>query len=324
MISLRQWEKRTLTDADLGTSLQFTNPSKQYPIRKINVVLKGLFTILAGGAADYVTNNLTFPRIVRNILFRTGGANILKDIPGYASYMQTNMWFPTDVITTFPASGTTLGVGATAYIQVPFSICFSDPDEMVARDGTILIPSRYEDILCQITLDTLGNVCASGDRPYTFAGTISLMLEQEWDLGVTANDVLREWTKSVTSTGVLEFDLPTGNLISRINEFQLTDGAPALFSNDLVKIELNDGATVLYEGDNDQFVLWNTEDMESINVVEYYNGLTPFNLNGNHGLNQMMDNRQLAKWKLKQNVIAPVPPVTHDIVLHYIGRAKAL
>ena len=331
MLTRKQWGSRAVTEADLGTTIQITRPPQQYPISRIYVVLRGEITIGAVGAVDYVSGDEFMKRIFSRIQFQLGGANFLKDIPGYCSDIMTmtrnvgwgcqNQYGPGDVWTT----GDTIQIFSTQVVE------FADPNTINGANST-LIPSLYPDLQLNLGLATLADLCTAGDWDYTFVGNLSVTVEQVTDLQVNVNTLMKEFTQitDITATGNLAIDLTNGILITEMLVVPLVDGVPSNAAIDLTevfRINVDSGTVILDERYKDDVNVIDYMDVQA-NYPLYYlitqTGVSApylhYNLDFNHDAKNLFDNRQIRKWQLE--VPAVFSALTNNqILIHYVGKA---
>ena len=322
MITLRPWGYTDFDASIFGSTLNIIDFPKQYNVPKIVVNVWGKIDITAGGAADYQIGPLFAQRFMKNIAFKLGSGNLLKDIPGYASYFESVYFFPVSIQLAFPQEGDWYAVGSSIMFSIYFNVMFNDYNTILS-DQTALVPSLYEDLTLSMQFaDSLPSLCTAGDRPFNVEGRISTMIIQENNPANVPNDQLREYTelKLIEKTGILEIDLPRASLIETIFVWFLEDGIPSnnpIVYNENWKIDVNNGELILYESIATDFVIAAAQDSNLIYNLNY--SPVVLNLNMNHDLTNIFDNRTASKWTLKLPVTYSAP-VTREVLLHYLSR----
>lgn len=326
MIQLRNWFNTTFDENDLDSFITFNEFPKQYPVTRLNIIIRGTFDIAAGGVADYVTGRLLVPRLIKNLQFKLGGNNILKDLPGYVSWYNTIQMFPTNRI----HNGITgnMAQGNTYNFSCGWSIMFSDYDTIWSNQ-TMLIPSLYEDISLRLDISAMSELCISGDRPFTITnGRITGMIEQDTSQGPSPNDIMKEFTlvKTVTADEKMGIDLPTDSLITRINVSSIEDKFPSgnAYASPEIEWQLNveNNNLIFLDSTPWQLDFLESQNLGIINIFDFDESfIRPININQTHDLKNLFDSRKVTKWQL----ILPVDydlAHTREILLHIISRQQ--
>ena len=256
MITLANWvNDNTITDADMGASRSYTDFPKQFPCRKAIIILSGNFNITAGGAVDYTAGTMMVPRIIKNIQFKLGGNNLLKDVPGYLAWFNTQLLHYSPNYHTAIAAGTALTPVNSYFFQASWNVDFSDYNTIYS-DATMLYPWLYKDISIKLDFSTMAELCPSvppGDRPFNMNALLQIIIEQENNPVSNPSDILREYilTHTITSAGVQSIDLPTDAIVERFSVALEQDNLPniGIIDPDLSlpwQIDVESGRLLLY------------------------------------------------------------------------------
>lgn len=324
MVTYVPWGSRIFDENTLGTIIQIKEPPKQFQMRKIIVTIRGLLNVLAGGAADYQAEKMMFERLLKNLQFTLGSGNLLKNIKGYQSWYMTQVLYPNNSTFIGVADNAMLATGNSYEFLVSYVIPFEDVNTIMS-DNTLLIPSKYEDIMLELEFNNITDITSAGDRPITITqGYMSVMIEQEKDVSRTPKDELREWSENIpfTVAGDLNIDLNRTDWIERMHFWTIADAHPDLLINHAANIVLDKqaGASTIMEGSLMGFIAIGAYDMSTV-AVNGIPAVLPINMNPDHDLQKIFDGRTVSDWR----AIIPVmlSGGTDAIELHYYGRRKA-